>query len=161
MDSNSVKKCLLESIYWKHCVGHVGCGACPNLTTGMGFRLRLWLTLARSLHQIKYSKQRYYKCAYFLLFCLLFTLWIYRFHCYSMSFIPLCLCCHINSLHCQPDSPHFWHFNPDSPHSQADSPHTHSHLIPHISTLILHMSLIPFPSSSFWILQIVCPVCNL
>ena len=77
-------------------------------------------------HQIKCVKQSFYKCAVFLLFWLLSTLWIYHFHCYSVSFLSLYLSFHFDSQHRHPDSPHFSHFHPDSPHSHADSPNPHS-----------------------------------
>ena len=57
-----------------------------------------------------------------LLFWLLSTLWIYHFHCYSLSFLLLYLSFNFDSLHRHPDSPHFSHFNPDSKHSHAESP---------------------------------------
>ena len=42
--------------------------------------------------------------------------------------------------------PHiFLHFHPDCRDSHADSPHGHFRPIPHIPTLILQISLIPFP----------------
>ena len=40
---------------------------------------------------IKCVKLSFNKCAHFLLFRLLFTLWIYHFHCYSMSILRLYL----------------------------------------------------------------------
>ena len=98
-------------------------------------------------HRIKCVNLRFYKCAHFLLFWLLSTLWIYHFHCYSMPFLPLYLSFHIDSLHRYPDSPHFSHFHPDSSHSHADSSHSHSSPIPHIPALILRISLNPFPNS--------------
>ena len=45
--------------------------------------------------------------------------------------------------------PHFLYFHPDSPHSHAESPLPHFHPIPHISTLILRISLISFSNSPF------------
>ena len=87
-------------------------------------------------HQIKCVKQSFYKCALFLLFWLLSTLWIYHFHCYSVSFLLLYLSFHFDSQHRHPDSPHFSHFHPDSPHSHADSPNPHSLPIPRIPALI-------------------------
>ena len=61
----------------------------------------------------------------------------------------------LGSLHCHPYSPHFLHFHTDSPHYHADSPYPHSsHSRP-----ILHISLIPFPNFSFWLLQIASSVC--
>ena len=54
-------------------------------------------------------------------FSILSTLWSYHFHC-TMSFLPLYLSVHLDSLHHHPDSPQFSHFHPDSPDFQADSP---------------------------------------
>ena len=96
-----------------------------------------------------------------LLFWLLSDLSIYHFCCCSMLFLPLYLSFHLDSLHRHPDSPHFLYFHPDSPHSHADSPHPHPHPIPHIPTLILRISLIPFSNSPFCLLQIACSVCIL
>ena len=56
----------------------------------------------------------FYKCAHFVLFWLLSTIWIYHFNCYSMSFLPIYLIFHLDSLHCHPDSPHSSHVHPDS-----------------------------------------------
>ena len=72
---------------------------------------------------------------HFPLLGLLSTLWIYHFHQYSMSFLPLYTSFHLDSLYCQPDSPYFAHFHPDFPNSYTDSPHPHSHLILRIPTL--------------------------
>ena len=49
-----------------------------------------------------------------------------------MLFLPLYLSFHLDSLHRQPDSPHFSYFYPDSLYSHADSSHLHSHTIPRI-----------------------------
>ena len=125
----------------------------------MSFEVRF--NFRRSLHQILCLKLSHYKCAYFLLFWLLSTLSIYQFHCYSMSLLLLYLSFHLDSLHCHPDSPYFSHFNLESTHSQADSPHPHSHFIPCIPILILHISLIAFRNSSFCLLEIACSFCNL
>ena len=62
-----------------------------------------------------------------------------------MSFLPLYISFHLDSLHHHLDSHIFLHFHPDSRDSHADSPHRHSHPIPHIPTLILWISLILFP----------------
>ena len=78
-----------------------------------------------------------------------------------MSFLPLYLNFHLDSLHSHHDSSHTLHFYPDFPHSHANSPHPHSHPIPRISTLILRISLILSRNSPFWLLQIACSVCNL
>ena len=75
-------------------------------------------------------------------------------HTLNLPFLPIYLGFHLDSLRRHPDSP-------DSLHSHADSPHPHSHPIPRIPTLILHISLIPFPNSLFWVLQIAYSVCNL
>ena len=56
---------------------------------------------------------------------------------------------------------HFSYFHPDSSHSHVDSPHPHSHLIPLFPTLIVLMSLILFPNSPFWLLQILCSFSNI
>ena len=72
-----------------------------------------------------------------------------HFRYYYLLFLPLYLSFYLDSLHQHPDSPHFSYFHPDSPHSHAESPLPHFHPIPHISTLILRISLISFSNSPF------------
>ena len=64
-------------------------------------------------------------------FSLLSTLWIYHFHCFSVSFLPLYLSFHLDSLHRHPDSPQFLHFDSDSLHFHANALRSHSHPISH------------------------------
>ena len=53
---------------------------------------------------------------------LLFTLWIYHFHCFPVSFLLLYLSFRLDSLHCQPDLLRFSHFHIDSrPRFQENS----------------------------------------
>ena len=59
------------------------------------------------------------------------TLWIYHFHCFSVSFLPLYLSFHLDSLHHHPDSPQFLHFDSDSLHFHANALRSHSHPISH------------------------------
>ena len=119
------------------------------------FVLRFSLTFGRSLRQIKCLKLSCYKCIYFLLFWLFSAVWIYHFHCYSMSFLPLYLNFHLDFLHRHPDSPHFAYFYPDSLHSLADSPHPHSHPL---LTLPPLFSGFPWFRFLFWPLQRACSV---
>ena len=58
----------------------------------------------------KCLKLNFYKCVHFLLFLLLSTFWIY----YSYSFLLLHLSFHLDSVHHDPDFPHFSHFHQDS-----------------------------------------------
>ena len=46
-------------------------------------------------------------------------------------------------------------------YSHADFLQPHSHLMPRIPRFTLCFSLIPFPNSPFWLLQIASSVCNL
>ena len=64
-----------------------------------------------------------------------------------MSFLPLYLSVHLNSLHRQTDSPYFLHFHPDFLHIYIPVDSPHSHPIPRIP-------LILFPNSLFQLLQI-------
>ena len=56
-------------------------------------------------------------------------------------------------MHHHIDSPHFLHLCPISPHFHANSAQPHSNLIRRIATLILRISLIPFPFLQFPVLQ--------
>ena len=73
--------------------------------------------------EIKCVKLNFYKCAHFLWFLLLSTLWIYHFHCFSILFLLLYYfytistiytSFHLDFLHRHPDFPHSPHFHPDS-----------------------------------------------
>ena len=59
----------------------------------------------------KCVKLNFYKCAHFLLFLLLSTLWICNFHCFPTSFLLLYLSFDLGT---SPPFPHFSHFDPDS-----------------------------------------------
>ena len=48
-----------------------------------------------------------------------------------MSFLPLCLIFHLDSLHYHLDFPHFLHFHSGSLDYHACFPYMHSHSIPH------------------------------
>ena len=68
------------------------------------------------------QKKIFYKFVNFLLFWLLFTLWIYHFHCFPILFLLLYLSFHLDSLNCHPDFPRFSHFHTDSrPRFQENS----------------------------------------
>ena len=149
MNVNSAYKCLLK-VYNRS----IAFGVAPVRNWKQGYqnnvscRFEILVNLGRSLLQIKCLKLSCYKCPYFLLFWLLSTVWIYHFNSYSMSFLPLYLSFHLDSLRRHPDSPHFSHFHPDFRISLLNPPHLHIHLIlafpPLFSTFPLFRSPIPY-----------------
>ena len=100
----------------------------------------------------------FYFIAYLIIYGAPFAI-LYPLPFYIIS--PLYLSFYLDSLYCHLHSSHFLHFRLDCPYSHADFPHPHSHPIPRILILILSISLIPFPSSSFWLLEKACSVYNL
>ena len=62
----------------------------------------------------KCVKLNFYKCVHFLLFLFLFTLWIYHFYCFPISFLLLYLSFHLDSVNHHSDFLHFSHFLPGS-----------------------------------------------